>query len=76
MVQSEVLKARPAFDPDDVRRVAQALLEGAIMHDVEKGRNAYNECIHCDGRVDWNEADSLIRHSSDCVVLVAKDLLA
>jgi hypothetical protein len=63
------------FDPSDVRRVAEAVLEGAIAHEVEKGRNAYNECVHCDAHVYWNEPDELIRHSPDCVVLVAKDLL-
>jgi hypothetical protein len=69
------LKARPDFDANDVRRVAAALLEGAIAHDVEKGRNAYNECIHCDAHVYWDEDDRLIRHAPDCVVLIAKDLL-
>jgi hypothetical protein len=63
------------FATGDVRLVAQAVLEGAIMHNVEKGRNAYNECVHCDAHVYWNEPDDLIRHDPRCVVLIAKDLL-
>ena len=63
------------FNPDDVKRVAEALLDWHYDYDVQSGMNAYNECKHCSGKVYWNIDAEKIKHDSNCVVLIAKDLL-
>lgn len=65
----------PNFNQDDVWKVARALLEWAVSHDVSHGRMAVNECNHCDARIDWREPDDKIQHKPDCPVLAARDLL-
>lgn len=68
----------PQFKAEEVWAVAKALLENSVSHDVSSsgGRNSYNECNHCKGRVQWTESDEQIAHESHCAVLVARDLLA
>lgn len=63
------------FNANDVKRVAEALLEWHYDYDVQHGMNAYNECRFCSGRVYWNKDVNEIKHDADCVVLIAKDLL-
>lgn len=63
------------FNPTDVKRVAEALLEWHIDWDIAHGMNAYNECKHCNGKVYWNRDIRELNHDPDCVVLIAKDLI-
>jgi hypothetical protein len=63
------------FNEKDVKRVAESLLEWHIDWEVSRGMNAYNECKHCNGRVYWNKDITNLKHDTNCVVLIAKDLL-
>jgi Protein of unknown function (DUF3222) len=55
--------------------LAIAVLKTAIEHEVQCGRNAYNECRHCNGHVYWDEPVEDIEHEPNCPVLFAKSVL-
>lgn len=60
---------------DTVKKLAEALLERAYDHDVQTGRNAYNQCGFCGQHVYWDEDVDSIVHKDDCVVRFAKLLM-
>lgn len=60
---------------EDVKRVAEAMLEQAVERDVTIGMNAYNICRHCDAQQYWDKCPDDLVHKPDCLVLVARDLL-
>lgn len=63
------------FNANDVKKVAEALLESWYYND-EWGRNAYYTCNHCYASVNqYRNEPSDIQHLPNCAVLIAKDLL-
>ena len=64
-------KINPQYCENDVTRVANAILEDWDKYDCDTGDVC---CRHCDD-VRWAKEKELYKHVSDCVVLVAQDLI-
>lgn len=59
----------------DLTDLARGLLDTFAEYDVTYGRNAYNICRCCSGRVYWDEQLKAKHHSANCPVLVAYKVL-
>ena len=60
---------------EDAKILAGAVTTLAFDTDVERGRNAYNECRLCGGAVYHDESYLKIEHAPDCPYLTAKRVL-
>lgn len=64
-------ETEPNFCKNDVTRVAKTVLKDWDKYDCDSGEVC---CRYCDD-LRWAKEKDLYKHSTDCVVLVAKDLL-
>lgn len=58
----------PDFNKDDVIAVAKAILEDWRSYDCDDGTTTCNHCFESEFR-------NKLKHESNCVVLIAQDLL-
>lgn len=64
------------FAPEDVRRLAAALVKTAIETVSEEDGGARNQCKVCGASVPWVQTADEIVHKDDCAVASAKRILA
>jgi hypothetical protein len=73
---SDWTRTMPDFAPEDVRRIAAALVKTAIETTSEEDGGARNQCKICDASVPWLQTGDEIKHEPDCAVAIAQRLLA
>jgi hypothetical protein len=66
----------PEFAPEDVRRIAAALVKTAIETTSEEDGGARNQCKICNASVPWLQTGDEIQHEPDCAVALAQKILA
>ena len=64
------------YTDEDVLAVASALMKVHFVSDGDYGKNSYKMCRFCGGEVSLFEPVTSVQHRPDCVVLIAKKLLA
>jgi hypothetical protein len=73
---SDWTRTMPEFAPEDVRRIAAALVKTAIETTSEEDGGARNQCKICNASVPWLQTGDEIKHEPDCAVAVAQKILA
>lgn len=70
-----MLKNAPEFSVDDVKRVAEFIIENTVTIDSSGSRNTHGRvlCSDC-GKYDFEDGRG-IEHKYDCITKVAQDLL-
>jgi hypothetical protein len=72
-LRQQLQRREPSFSKEDVWKVARAALRNWYHYD-DSCRVDYTQCIHCERTIDGYLPKQL-KHSSDCPVLAAQDLL-
>ncbi|WP_420132384.1 DUF3222 family protein [Rhodopseudomonas sp.] len=62
--------------PEEIRKVAAALLKTAIEIVSEEDGGAHNQCKLCNASVPWLQTGDEIKHAPDCPVVLAQRILS